>query len=83
MPDVMTSVATVQPSGPFQGSMVQLHRMNGTPVWVNADHIRFVEKLPDTTLTFSDGNRFVVREGLEEVLLLMSRRELSFLVEKQ
>jgi flagellar protein FlbD len=48
--------------------MITLTRINGRPVVVNAELIKFVEATPDTLLTLVSGDHFLVREGVEEVV---------------
>jgi flagellar protein FlbD len=48
--------------------MIQLHRLNGAEVVVNAELIEAVEGCPDTVLSLATGNRFIVRESVLEVI---------------
>ena len=48
--------------------MIQLTRLNGSPLVVNSDLIKFVEQAPDTVLTLVSGEKVIVRESAEEVL---------------
>jgi flagellar protein FlbD len=50
--------------------MIQLTRLNGKGFILNAELIRYVECLPDTYITLTDGDRLVVRESLDDVLRL-------------
>ncbi len=47
--------------------MIALHRLDGQPVVVNSDLIEFVEPIPDTIITLTSGNKFIVRESVAEV----------------
>ena len=47
--------------------MIKLTKLNGEEFIVNADLIRFVEKRPDTFITLTTDDRFIVRESMEEV----------------
>ena len=47
--------------------MIWLHRINGTEIMVNSDHIRFIERCPDTVVTFNDGKTLMVKESPEEI----------------
>lgn len=47
--------------------MIELTRLNGSPLSVNCDLIRYAEATPDTTLTLVTGEKLVVRETREEV----------------
>lgn len=48
--------------------MIQLTRLNNTPLIVNSDLIKFVEQSPDTFVTLITGEKIVVREKSDEVL---------------
>lgn len=48
--------------------MIALTRLNGNPLLINADLIKYAESSPDTTLTLITGEKVVVRERPEEVL---------------
>ena len=48
--------------------MIVLHRINGSEVVLNSQHIRTVEKTPDTIILMTDDKRFVVQESVEEVI---------------
>jgi flagellar protein FlbD len=54
--------------------MIKLSRLNGEEFVVNADLIRFVEKRPDTYVTLTTNDRFIVRESVEEVV----RRSMAY-----
>ena len=48
--------------------MIKLTRLSGEEFVVNADLIRFVESRPDTFVTLTTNDRFIVRESLDEVV---------------
>jgi flagellar protein FlbD len=48
--------------------MVKLEKLNGTMVVVNADIIESIEATPDTVLNLATGNRFVVKNSVEDVV---------------
>ncbi|MEO5769952.1 MAG: flagellar FlbD family protein [Polyangia bacterium] len=48
--------------------MIFLTRFDGSEVVVNSDLILTVEKIPDTVLTLTTGDRIMVKEGVEEVV---------------
>ena len=54
--------------------MIKLTRLNGVEVLVNEDNIQWIEELPDTTVTFMNGVRLIVRENAEEILKKMNAR---------
>ncbi|WP_461200437.1 flagellar FlbD family protein [Anoxybacillus sp. TBDG-1] len=51
--------------------MITLTRLNGKPFTLNAIYIEQVEAFPDTTITLTNGKKFVVRESVEDVMLLV------------
>ncbi len=48
--------------------MIFLTRFDGTEVVVNSDLIVTVEKIPDTVVTLTTGDRIMVKERVEEVV---------------
>jgi flagellar protein FlbD len=48
--------------------VIQLTRLNNTPLAVNSDLVKFVETAPDTVITLITGEKVVVRESTEEVI---------------
>ena len=47
--------------------MIELTRLNGTPIVVNSDLIKTAEASPDTMLTLINGEKLIVRESCAEV----------------
>ncbi len=48
--------------------MIHVTRLDGTELVVNVDLIVTIERTPDTVLTLTTGDRFMVKESLEEVV---------------
>ncbi len=48
--------------------MIWLTRLNGDKFVLNADHIELVEAKPDTTILLTNGDKYIVKEGVEEVI---------------
>lgn len=48
--------------------MITLTRLNGTNFVVNAELIRTIEERPDTTIVLVNGETFIVRERMDEVV---------------
>jgi len=48
--------------------MIQLTRLNGNPLVVNSDLIKYAESSPDTVLTLVNGEKIVVLESCAEVV---------------
>ena len=59
--------------------MIAVTRLNGGRIVLNAELIELVEALPDTTITLKNGHKYIVAEGLDEVVALAMeyRRALS------
>lgn len=47
--------------------MITVTRLNGKPFSLNAIYIETIESFPDTTITLTNGKKYVVRESHEEV----------------
>jgi flagellar protein FlbD len=48
--------------------MIQLTRLNGNPLVVNSDLIKYAEASPDTVLSLTNGEKILVLESCEEVV---------------
>jgi len=48
--------------------LIALTRLNGSRFVINAEMIRTIEERPDTTIVLVNGDTFIVRERLEEVV---------------
>jgi len=48
--------------------MIKLEKLNGSMVVVNAELIESVEATPDTVINLATGNRFLVRNPVDEVI---------------
>ncbi|MBA2870811.1 flagellar protein FlbD [Anoxybacillus calidus] len=51
--------------------MITLTRLNGKTFTLNAIYIEQIEAFPDTTITLTNGKKFVVRESVEDVVVLV------------
>jgi flagellar protein FlbD len=49
--------------------VIKLTKLNGDEFVVNAELIRYVERRPDTYVTLTTDDRFIVKESLEEVVI--------------
>ena len=47
--------------------MIQLTRLNGQPIMVNADLIESIETTPDTVITLISGNKLIVRDSMDVI----------------
>jgi len=52
---------------PGPNSMIELTRLNGKPISLNALYIETVEAFPDTTITLTTGRKYIVKESPKEV----------------
>lgn len=48
--------------------MIHVTRINQTPLVLNSDLIEHLETTPDTVISLTSGQKYVVRETLEEVV---------------
>lgn len=48
--------------------MILVHRLQGEPLFINADLIEVVEMAPDTIVTLVDGRKIIVAEGPDEIV---------------
>jgi flagellar protein FlbD len=48
--------------------VIQLTRLNNSPLVVNSDLIKFVEQSPDTVITLVNGEKILVRESADQVM---------------
>src|SRR5271170_7093909 len=64
------------PMKPMEGTppMIELTRLNGSPLAINCDLIKYAEAAPDTVLTLITGEKLVVLEPCKEV----SQRTLDY-----
>jgi len=59
--------------------MIQLTRLDGKPLVLNAEWIQSVEPTPDTLITMTTGEKLMVRNSVEEVVsaFMKYKREIS------
>lgn len=48
--------------------MIEVTKLNGENIIVNADQIESIESLPDTALVLNNGKRIVVRDIVSEIV---------------
>ncbi|GLC32358.1 flagellar FlbD family protein [Clostridium omnivorum] len=51
--------------------MIKLTGMNNKEFVINAEHIEKVEEMPDTIITLTNGNKYIVLESVDEVIDLV------------
>lgn len=47
--------------------MIELSRLNGKVFYLNHNLIEIFEATPDTVIKLTDGTKYVVREGVDEL----------------
>ena len=59
--------------------MVEVTKLNGSTVLVNAELIESVEETPDTVLSFVTGKKLIVKESRQEIknLVILYKREIA------
>lgn len=50
--------------------MIKLTKLNGKPFALNAWLIEQVEETPDTMITLNNGKKIIVKESMQEVILI-------------
>lgn len=54
----------------FEIAMITVTRLNGQRFVINAELIRTVESNPDTTIKLINGDHFIVKETMQDVVRL-------------
>ncbi len=59
--------------------MIQLTRINHVPLVLNSDLIEHIETTPDTVISLTNGQKFVVLEAADEIVkkVIGFRREIQ------
>ena len=59
--------------------MIEVTRINGTKLIVNAELIEFVEETPDTVISLVDGKKIIVKESRQDIknLVILYKREFT------
>jgi len=58
--------------------MIEVTKLNGSKITINAELIERVEELPDTVITLTTGNKIIVKESRQEVknLVISYKKEI-------
>ncbi len=48
--------------------MIKLRKLNGKQFVLNSEHIETVEATPDSVITLMNGKKFVVTEGVDDII---------------
>jgi len=65
--------------------MILLTKINSASIAVNSDLIEYIEETPDTVITFTNNDRIVVLERMDEIIekIVQYRRLISGLVNSE
>jgi flagellar protein FlbD len=63
--------------------MIKLEKLNGALVVVNAELIESVEAAPDTVINLATGNRFLVKNPVDEVIAKVVEYKTKVYAEKR
>lgn len=57
--------------------MIEVTRLNGKKLTINAEMIERVEESPDTVITMTNGNKLIVKESRQEIknLVILYKKE--------
>lgn len=62
--------------------MIELHRLDDTKLLINSDLIESVEEMPDTVITLTNGNKYIVKERINQLLEKIIKFKQSIQVKK-
>lgn len=63
--------------------MIEITKLNGSKITVNADLIETVEETPDTLISLTSGKKYMVQESCKEVrALVIEYKRQIFTIEK-
>jgi len=51
--------------------MIELTKLKGEKFALNDEHIETMEETPDTVVMLMNGHRYIVREGVREIISLI------------
>ncbi len=59
--------------------MIEVTKLNGSTILINAELIESVEETPDTVLSFVTGKKLIVKESRQEIknLVILYKREIA------
>jgi len=65
--------------------MIQLTKINGHQIVLNADLIEYMEETPDTVITLTNNDKVIVRDRMTEIVdkVVRYRRTVAGLVEAE
>ncbi len=65
--------------------MIQLTKINGHQIVLNADLIEYIEETPDTVITLTNNDKVIVKDRMAEIIekVIRYRRTLTALIEAE
>lgn len=57
--------------------MIDVTKLDGTIITINADYIYYISENPDTVITFKDGKKIIVKESRQEIKSLVELYKIS------
>ena len=66
--------------------MIEVHSINGDPLYINPDHIETMRVTPDTVLFLNNGKRILIKDTPEDVIngiVAFRKRIFSSLIQPQ
>ena len=58
--------------------MIKLKRLNGEKLVINADLIELIEAKPDTIITLTTGEKYIVENSVDEIIEKVKSYKQSF-----
>ena len=62
--------------------MIKVHRINDSELVVNAELIEFIEAIPDTIITMTNGQKIMVKESPDDVIAMVRKYKMRILGER-
>jgi len=63
--------------------MIKLHKLNGVEIVINAEFIESIEAIPETKIVLTNGNQYIVKETVEEVIQEIVKYRAQIELEKE
>ena len=66
-------------------TMIEVTKLNGKKITINAELIEMIEETPDTMVSFVTGKKIIVKESRQEVknLVILYKKDISIRWENQ
>ena len=63
--------------------MIKVTRLNGTELILNSDQFEKMESLPNTTITMMNGQKYIVSEPAEDIIVLIKQYNKEIYLDKK